>query len=554
MAGAPARGGLLRLAATATAAATPRAAPGVSHAATAAAAAQHGLAAAAGLRGATGSGCGGGGGGGGRGGSGGPSGWRRRASGSTRRVGRWVAAGGSVSGTPAGAAGRLTASWGPPLGGRRGLASSLPAAASASPAAAAAAAASAAAGGGGEGVLGRAVTTGPAAGMGGVADPPPPPPPPAPASDGGFGDPAGAHPQVDGAVWPTATIADADAAAAAASPPHAGATLPAGVDMATPAATAADAADAADAVAAAAPGVVDYLLLPIKATLETAHTMTGLPWWATIALTTLAVRTLLLPVSLRVNRRAHRARLLQPRIKELQAAVMQAAESGDRTAQAARQATMMAFMNKHGVSPVGTLKDMAVQMPIFLGFFATINRLVAANAPGLSTEGALWFVDLTVRDAFYGLPLLTGLTTAVMVGAGGDGANAMAPAARKGMMAIGLLIVPLSAYFPAALFCYWLPSNLVSLAMAMALKRPAVRSAAGFDLPPGATADGRAGGGATVLVSPAEAAATYLRRKGGGEAALTPGRPVVLLKAPPVAGRRRPSPGGGGDAAPARRP
>lgn len=454
---------------------------------------------------------------------------------------------------------RLAASWGPPQGGRRGLATSLPAAASAS-----VASSTAAAGGGGEGVLGRAVTAGPAAGVGGVAGGPSPPlqtPPLAPADGSGFGDAAGAHSSVGGSAWPTSTIPDADAATAAvASPSPIGATLPATADVATPVAAAADAADAVDAVAAAAPGVTDYLLLPIKATLEAAHTMTGLPWWATIALTTLAVRTLLLPVSLRVNRRAHRARLLQPRIKELQAAVMQAAESGDRTAQAARQATMMAFMNKHGVSPMGTLKDMAVQMPIFLGFFATINRLVAANAAGLSTEGALWFVDLTVRDAYYGLPLLTGLTTAVMVGAGGDGANAMAPAARKGMMAIGLLIVPLSAFFPAALFCYWLPSNLVSLAMAMALRRPAVRSAAGFDLTPEAAADGRvggraaAGGGAAVLVSPAEAAASYLRRKGGGEAVLTPGRPVVLLKAPPVAGRRRQPPRGGGVAAPARRP
>ncbi|OSX68432.1 hypothetical protein BU14_2814s0001, partial [Porphyra umbilicalis] len=320
-----------------------------------------------------------------------------------------------------------------PAGGRRGLASTPPlgAAAAAAPPV------------GGGGALHRAVAEGPAAALDGL-----------PAA-------AEARPPLAAATDAAPTAAGDDAAAAAPS------TAP--LDVTTTASDgAAGAVDAVADAAAASSGLTDYLLLPIRATLEAAHTMTGLPWWATIALTTLAVRGALLPISLRVNRRAHRARLLQPRIKELQAAVMQAAEAGDREAQKVRQAAMMAFMNKHGVSPAGTLKDMAVQMPVFLGFFATINRLVAEGVPGLATEGALWFVDLTVRDAYYGLPLLTGATTAVMVGAGGDGANAMAPAARKGMMALGFLIVPLSAYFPTALFCYWLPSNLVSLAMALA--------------------------------------------------------------------------------------
>ena len=49
-------------------------------------------------------------------------------------------------------------------------------------------------------------------------------------------------------------------------------------------------------------------------------------------------------------------------------------------------------------------------MPIFLSVFFGLRGMAELPVESMRTGGALWFSDLTIPDAYYGLPLLTSLT------------------------------------------------------------------------------------------------------------------------------------------------
>ena len=52
----------------------------------------------------------------------------------------------------------------------------------------------------------------------------------------------------------------------------------------------------------------------------------------------------------------------------------------------------------------------SLQLPIFMSMFFGLRKMANLPVESLTTGGLLWFVDLTVTDNFYGLPLLTAAT------------------------------------------------------------------------------------------------------------------------------------------------
>lgn len=310
--------------------------------------------------------------------------------------------------------------------------------------------------------------------------------------------------------------------------------------------TAGAAAATTDVVTAeAASSFSDTLLQPALALLNTVHDVTGLPWWLAIGTATLAIRTLLLPVTLMTMRNSARMGALKDEIAERREAVMVAVRAGDRPAAADRQKDMQQFMRNAGVTPLKVLAGPLVQFPIFISFFVGLRRLSQAD-PTFATGGVAWFVDLAVRDPIFVLPVLCGFSLVTMTELGGDsGSTQLSPQMKMGMRAIAVLSVPMTYWFPSAVFCYWIPNNLFSIGLGAALRTKPTRKLLGLDIDlekiPGTKAAklleakkvaAKRGVGITIPVDAAEAVASYSRR-----ASSTPSAKVVkpvLLKHRPA--------------------
>lgn len=220
------------------------------------------------------------------------------------------------------------------------------------------------------------------------------------------------------------------------------------------------------------------------------HDWTGLPWWASVALTTVALRSII-TLPLVVYGRVNQARLrrLQPEFErlaaELRDEVRRAAAlySWDgKTARRHYNATMRklrreAFIREN-CHPAKGILVVFTQIPLWIALSLALRNLCGAYfgagfdvshliAPGMQNEGALWFPDLTLRDTTWALPVGLGLSNLAIVeiqqpGSGGWLKNLF--------RLLSLLMIPLSAVMPSAMSWYWLCSSLFGLVQNIAFK------------------------------------------------------------------------------------
>ena len=146
-------------------------------------------------------------------------------------------------------------------------------------------------------------------------------------------------------------------------------------------------------------GLVQYML-------EMIHVSTGLPWWATIAATTVAVRLSLTPVVVRLQANAVKMNNLKPEIEPLMKKLQEYKQTGNMAMASACSTRMMHIYQKNGCNPIKTMFMPFIQMPIFITFFITLRRMTSLPVEGMATQGMLWFQDLTVPDPYYALSVI----------------------------------------------------------------------------------------------------------------------------------------------------
>ena len=160
------------------------------------------------------------------------------------------------------------------------------------------------------------------------------------------------------------------------------------------------------------------------------HSATGLPWWASIPITTLTLRTLMLPLTLKAKAAALNFVLLQQASAASAALHEQQQEAHARRAAAAAEeeqrvrnsgeASSSSSSSSPSSSPpsqsrrqlareyYGYLRrqhgtpstwwfgaNAFVQLNLFVSLSAALRQMAAALWPGLDAEGALWLADLT---------------------------------------------------------------------------------------------------------------------------------------------------------------
>lgn len=132
-------------------------------------------------------------------------------------------------------------------------------------------------------------------------------------------------------------------------------------------------------------------------TLKWFHQFVG-NWGVAIILLTLLVRLLVLPFNVASYKSMKKMQTIQPMLQSLR-------ERYKEDPQALNRETM-ALMRKEKVNPLGGCLPMLLQMPVFFALYQVLGQSIELyQAPFV-----LWIQDLSLKDPFYVLPVLMGVT------------------------------------------------------------------------------------------------------------------------------------------------
>jgi YidC/Oxa1 family membrane protein insertase len=188
------------------------------------------------------------------------------------------------------------------------------------------------------------------------------------------------------------------------------------------------------------------------------HEGIGAPWWLSIALLTVAVRTLLFPLTVKQVKSMRAMQDLRPEMERIRAQY--------RNNRQKQQEEIMKLYQERKVNPLGGCLPVAIQMPVFIGMFYVIRHFggipgrMAPEYPSFHEGGLLWFQNLSAADPYHILPVISALT---MLGATEITAHNVEPQQRWLMRLLPVGITVFLFNFPAGLFVYWITSNLVTL-------------------------------------------------------------------------------------------
>ncbi len=171
-------------------------------------------------------------------------------------------------------------------------------------------------------------------------------------------------------------------------------------------------------------------------------------WGFAIILITCLIKLIFFPLSAKSYLSMAKMRELQPKIKELREKV-----GDDR--QKLGAATMELY-RKEKVNPLGGCLPIIVQIPVFIALYWVLMESVELRqAPFM-----FWIHDLSIRDPFYILPVLMGLSMFVQQRLNPAPPD---PMQAKIMMFLPLVFTIMFLNFPAGLVLYWLVNNCLSV-------------------------------------------------------------------------------------------
>ncbi|XP_015191198.1 PREDICTED: mitochondrial inner membrane protein OXA1L [Polistes dominula] len=220
----------------------------------------------------------------------------------------------------------------------------------------------------------------------------------------------------------------------------------------------------------------------LQSSLEWMHIHLDLPWWGTIVLGTVIVRTCMFPLVIKSQRYAALMSIYYPQITKLQEKLSEARLSGDHYNSALYANELYQYMKDKGLGPWKSMGPMLVQGPLFLCFVLGLRRMADLPVQSLQTGGLWWFTDLTAVDPYYILPIITSVTLAITIEVGTDTAAASSMGSlRYVLRAIPLISLPFATQFSSAVLVYWVMSNFYSLIQTSMLRTKYMRKV--FNLP-----------------------------------------------------------------------
>ncbi|KAJ3187247.1 Mitochondrial inner membrane protein oxa1l, partial [Irineochytrium annulatum] len=214
-----------------------------------------------------------------------------------------------------------------------------------------------------------------------------------------------------------------------------------------------------------------------EALLEAVYITTGLPWWVTIATTTLFIRGLLFPIVLKTQRNADKMRAMKPETEALTAEMAKARKANDSRRLRELMTKSQELYRKNGLSPFSTLWGLT-QAPVFISFFLALRAMAELPVPGFETGGIGFVKDLTIMDPTFILPIIASASMLAVMEMTFDmnGGTQQMTASMKTLFRVMMVVfIPITAQFPSGIFMYWVPTNIFTLLQFLALRNARVR-------------------------------------------------------------------------------
>ena len=210
---------------------------------------------------------------------------------------------------------------------------------------------------------------------------------------------------------------------------------------------------------------------------------TGLGTAGSILAVTCTIRALIFPLAVRGQRASSRMAHLQPELAAIKARY-EALGTPSQAEQKAFAENMKGLFKRYDVAPFAALATPLIQAPIFLGMFFGMKKLPVLFPDMCATGGLWWFTDLTVPDPTYVLPLACGLSFIATIESGKeqmiDSNPQHGPVIVNVFRAMAVVMVPVITTFPAAMLCYWVPNNFITMVQSMVLRNGTVKEAFGI--------------------------------------------------------------------------
>jgi YidC/Oxa1 family membrane protein insertase len=205
------------------------------------------------------------------------------------------------------------------------------------------------------------------------------------------------------------------------------------------------------------------------------HDNVGLSWGGAIIALTVAMRTLLIPLTYKQLKGMRALQALQPQMKELQAKYKNDKQR--------LQQEMMRFYKENKVNPFASCVPLIAQLPVFITLFYVLQHDLrfdicgqAAKAcsevpPGNWGEGFLFIEDLTAKAMggeliallilYVGTQLISGMVMSVTAD----------KSQRTMIFLLPLIFVPFIISFPAGLILYWITTNIWTIGQQLVIRK-----------------------------------------------------------------------------------
>jgi YidC/Oxa1 family membrane protein insertase len=200
------------------------------------------------------------------------------------------------------------------------------------------------------------------------------------------------------------------------------------------------------------------------------HTNLGLTWAWSIVVTTVVVRMILVPLTVR---QIHSMQSLQKHAPEMKR--LQQKYKGDKQKQ---NEELMKFYRENNINPAASCLPMLAQLPVFIALYYTLKNGINFGSTGL---GFLHFIP-SITDAttahWGGYVLLVVYVASQMASGLFMAQPTMPKSQRMIFMIMPLVFVFVIAHFPAGLVLYWVTTNLWTVGQGLITRRLVSRTPA----------------------------------------------------------------------------
>lgn len=140
--------------------------------------------------------------------------------------------------------------------------------------------------------------------------------------------------------------------------------------------------------------------------IEHVHIYAGTPWWASIAISMVIIRGILLKFYFDAADTSARNQLISEHTTPMMDRYKAAAVAQDRVAMQQASAEMKEMRRAAGIK-MWKLYVPMLQIPLGFGTFRLMRGMAHLPVPGFDSGGFLWIQDLTLSDPTFILPALT---------------------------------------------------------------------------------------------------------------------------------------------------